>query len=181
MASLIKETLCVSFNGLSKAYRLAGFRSAWMVLSGDKSNATDYIEGLDMMVSMRLCANMPGQYAVQTSLGGYQSIKDLVLPTGRLYEQMEYAYQRLTAIEGVTCVKPKGAIYLFPKLNPERYLIKDDQQFILDFLQQQNCLLVQGSGFNLKTTDHVRIVTLAHKEQLDILFNRFEKFLQDNF
>ncbi len=181
MASLIKDTLCVSFNGLSKSYRLAGFRSAWLVLSGDKTNASDYIEGLDMMVSMRLCANMPGQYAVQTSLGGYQSIKDLVLPNGRLYDQMEYAYERLTAIEGITCVKPKGAIYLFPKLDPERYPIKNDQGFILAFLKQQNCLLVQGTGFNLKTHDHVRIVTLAHKDKLDILFNRFEKFLQENF
>ena len=181
MASLVKESLCVSFNGLSKSYRLAGFRSAWMVLSGDKANASDYIEGLDMMVSMRLCANMPGQYAVQTSLGGYQSINDLVLPKGRLYEQMKYAYDRLTAIDGITCVKPKGAIYLFPKLDSKRYPIKNDQDFVLDFLKQQNCLLVQGTGFNLKTTDHVRIVTLAHEEQLDILFNRFEKFLKNNF
>jgi alanine-synthesizing transaminase len=181
MASLVKNTLCITFNGLSKSYRLAGFRSGWMVLSGDKEGAQDYIEGLDIMTSMRLCANVPGQYAVQTSLGGYQSINDLVLPTGRLYEQIEYAYQRVTSIEGITCVKPKGAIYLFPKLDPERYPIKNDQDFILKFLQAQHCLLVQGTGFNLPTTDHVRIVTLAHKEKMDILFDRLETFLKANF
>jgi len=181
MASLVKETLCITFNGLSKAYRLAGFRSAWMILSGERKHAASYIEGLDMMTSMRLCANAPGQYAVQTSLGGYQSIKDLVLPQGRLHEQIEYAHARVTAIEGITCVKPKGAIYLFPKLNPERYPIKNDEMFVLDFLQQEHCLLVQGTGFNLKTHDHLRIVTLAHKEQLDLLFTRLERFLQNNF
>lgn len=181
MASLVEHTLCVSFNGLSKAYRLAGFRSGWMVLSGDKLHAADYIEGLDMMVSMRLCANAPGQYAVQTSLGGYQSINDLVLPQGRLYEQIEYAYKRVIAIEGLSCVQPKGAIYLFPKLDSERYPIKDDEKFVLEFLNQQHCLLVQGTGFNLSSNDHFRVVTLGHLEQLDILFNRLEEFLHKNF
>jgi alanine-synthesizing transaminase len=181
MASLVKHTLCVTFNGLSKSYRLAGFRSAWMVLSGDKDSAKDYVEGLDIMTSMRLCANVPGQYAVQTALGGYQSIHDLVLPNGRLYEQIEYAYERVTSIEGITCVKPKGAIYLFPKLDHDRYPIDDDQDFILKFLEQQHCLLVQGTGFNLATPDHVRIVTLAHKEEIDILFDRLEEFLLKNF
>lgn len=181
MASLVKNTLCVSLNGLSKAYRLAGFRSAWMVLSGDTENATDYIEGLNMMVSMRLCANAPGQYAVQTSLGGYQSINDLVLPNGRLYEQIEYAYERVNNIEGLSCTRPQGAIYLFPKLDPERYPIDNDEEFILKFLDQQHCLLVQGTGFNLSSPDHFRVVTLGHIEQLKILFDRLEDFLNKNF
>lgn len=181
MASLVNNTLCISFNGLSKAYRLAGFRSGWFYLSGDKSNAKGYIEGLDMLASMRLCANAPGQYAVQTSLGGYQSIKDLVLPKGRLYEQLEYAYQRLTAIEGVSCVKPKGAMYLFPKLDPERYPIENDEEFVLSFLKEHHCLIVQGSGFNLPTHDHFRVVTLPHIDQLELLFDRLEEFLLKSF
>jgi len=181
MASLVKETLCITFNGLSKAYRLAGFRSGWLILSGNQNQSKDYIEGLMMMASMRLCANVPGQYAVQTSLGGYQSINDLVLPQGRMYEQMNYAYERVTAIEGVSCVKPKGALYIFPKFDYERYPIEDDEKFVLDFLKQHHCLVVQGSGFNLDSNNHIRVVTLPHIDQMAVLFDRLEEFLDKNF
>jgi len=181
MASLVKNSLCITFNGLSKSYRLAGFRSGWAIISGNKNSAKDYIEGLNIMSSMRLCANVPGQFAVQTSLGGYQSINDLVLPQGRMYEQMQYAHARATAIEGITCVKPQGALYIFPRLDPERYPIENDETFVLDFLKQQQCLVVQGTGFNLSSHDHIRIVTLPHIDQLALLFDRLEEFLAFRF
>ena len=149
IASLADDVLFVTFNGLSKNYRACGYRAGWMILSGEKKHASDFIEGLNMLASMRLCANVPGQLAIQTALGGYQSIDDLVAPEGRLCKQRDVAYELLTAIPGVTCVKPKAAMYLFPKLDPKIYPIEDDQQFILDLLLEEKVLLVQGTGFNL--------------------------------
>lgn len=178
MASLVKKTLCLSFNGLSKSYRLAGFRSGWMIVSGDKSHATNYIEGLGVLASMRLCANVPAQLAIQTALGGYQSINDLVLPTGRLGKQRDVAYETLSAIEGVSCVKPKGSIYMFPKLDPKVYPIKDDMQLVLELLRQEKILLVQGSGFNLNDMQHLRIVFLPRHEELKTILQRFGQFLE---
>ena len=166
IASLADDVLFVTFNGLSKNYRTCGYRAGWMVISGEKSHATDYIEGLNMLASMRLCANVPGQLAIQTALGGYQSIEDLVAPTGRLCKQRDLAYDMLTAIPGVTCVKPKAAMYLFPKLDPKMYPIKDDQQFILELLLEEKVLLVQGTGFNWKTPDHFRVVFLPNVDDL---------------
>ena len=148
LGTLTNDALCVTFNGLSKAYRLAGFRSGWMMLSGAKHRAQDYIEGLDILASMRLCANVPAQHAIQTCLGGYQSINDLVLPGGRLLEQRDLAYKLLNQIPGVSCTKPKGAIYMFPKLDAKKFKIDNDEKLVLDFLQQEKILLVQGSAFN---------------------------------
>lgn len=150
-----------------------------MVISGEKNHATDYIEGLNMLASMRLCANVPGQLAIQTALGGYQSIEDLVAPTGRLCKQRDLAYELLTAIPGVTCVKPKAAMYLFPKLDPEIYPIKDDQQFILDLLLEEKVLLVQGTGFNWKAPDHFRIVFLPNVDDLTEAMKRIARFLEN--
>jgi alanine-synthesizing transaminase len=179
LASLADDVLFVSFNGLSKNYRACGYRSGWMVISGDKSQATDYIEGLNMLASMRLCANVPGQLAIQTALGGYQSIDDLVAPTGRLCKQRDLAFEMLTAIPGVTCVKPKAAMYLFPKLDSKMYPIKDDQQFILDLLLEEKVLLVQGTGFNWKTPDHFRVVFLPNVDDLTEAINRIARFLKN--
>jgi len=179
LASLADDVLFVSFNGLSKNYRACGYRSGWMVISGDKSQATDYIEGLNMLASMRLCANVPGQLAIQTALGGYQSIDDLVAPTGRLCKQRDLAFDMLTAIPGVTCVKPKAAMYLFPKLDSKMYPIKDDQQFILDLLLEEKVLLVQGTGFNWKTPDHFRVVFLPNVDDLTEAINRIARFLKN--
>ena len=148
IASLADDVLFVTFNGLSKNYRACGYRSGWMVISGDKRHAQDYLEGLNILASMRLCANVPGQFAIQTALGGYQSINDLVAPGGRLARQRDLAYDLITAIPGVTCVKPKAALYLFPRLDPKRYPIEDDQQFVLELLEEEKVLVVQGSGFN---------------------------------
>ena len=178
MASLADDVLFVSFNGLSKNYRACGYRAGWMVISGDKDHAGDYIEGLNMLASMRLCANVPGQLAIQTALGGYQSIDDLVAPGGRLCKQRDLAYEMLTAIPGVTCVKPKAAMYLFPKLDPKIYPIKDDQQFILDLLLEEKVLLVQGTGFNWKTPDHFRVVFLPNVDDLTEAMKRIARFLE---
>ena len=179
MASLADDVLFVTFNGLSKNYRTCGYRAGWMVISGEKSHAGDYIEGLNMLASMRLCANVPGQLAIQTALGGYQSIDDLVAPTGRLCKQRDLAYELITAIPGVTCVKPKAAMYLFPKLDPSIYPIKDDQQFILDLLLEEKVLLVQGTGFNWKTPDHFRLVFLPNEDDLREAIKRIARFLEN--
>ena len=178
IATLAPDLLCITFNGLSKSYRVAGFRSGWLMVSGNKRIAKDYIEGLDMLASMRLCANVQAQFAIQTALGGYQSINDLIRPGGRLYEQRELAHKMLTAIPGVTCVKPSGALYLFPKLDPEMYPIQDDQAFILELLQAEKVLLVQGTGFNWPKPDHFRVVFLPHREELMEAINRLARFLE---
>jgi len=177
IASLADDVPVVTFNGLSKNYRSCGYRAGWLVVSGDKSRATDYIEGLNMLASMRLCANVPGQFAIQTALGGYQSINDLVAPTGRLCKQRDLAYDLLTAIPGVTCFKPKAALYLFPRLDPKLYPIKDDQQFIMDLLLQEKVLLVQGSGFNWAQPDHFRVVFLPNADDLTEAMVRIARFL----
>ena len=179
IASLADDVLFVTFNGLSKNYRTCGYRAGWMVISGEKSHATDYIEGLNMLASMRLCANVPGQFAIQTALGGYQSIEDLVAPTGRLCKQRDLAYDLLTAIPGVSCVKPKAAMYLFPKLDAKMYPIKDDQQFILELLLEEKVLLVQGTGFNWKTPDHFRVVFLPNVDDLSEAIKRIARFLEN--
>ena len=179
MASLAEDVLFVTFNGLSKNYRTCGYRAGWMVISGDKSHAADYIEGLNMLASMRLCANVPGQFAIQTALGGYQSIDDLVAPSGRLCKQRDLAYDMITAIPGVTCVKPKAAMYLFPKLDPIMYPITDDQQFILELLLEEKVLLVQGTGFNWKEHNHFRIVFLPNLDDLREAMKRIARFLEN--
>ena len=178
-ATLAHDLLCLSFNGLSKSYRLAGFRSGWMILTGKKEDSKDFVEGLDILASMRLCANVPAQFAIQTALGGYQSINDLVLPTGRLGAQRDVAYNKLIAIPGVSCVKPKGAIYMFPKLDEKMYPIVDDEKFILDLLLEQKMLLVQGSAFNLPTKNHLRIVFLPEQFVLGDAIDRLANFLED--
>lgn len=177
IASLAPDVLCLTMNGLSKNYRAAGFRVGWMIVSGEKKHAQDYIEGLNMLASMRLCANVQGQHAIQTALGGYQSIDDLVLPTGRLGRQRDLAWELLTAIPGVTCVKPQGALYLFPRLDPKIYPIADDQQFILELLQQEKVLLVQGTGFNWIAPDHFRVVFLPNTDDLIEAISRIARFL----
>jgi alanine-synthesizing transaminase len=166
-------------NGLSKTYRVAGFRSGWMVVSGARHRAADYIEGLDILASMRLCANVPGQHAIQTALGGYQSIREFIVPGGRLYEQRELAWSMLNAIDGVSCVKPLGALYLFPKLDTRRFNISNDDQFALDLLRQEKILVVQGTGFNWPEPDHFRIVFLPRVEELEHALGRLEHFLRD--
>lgn len=177
LSTLVKDTLCVTFNGLSKAYRLAGFRSGWMVLSGSKYRAKDYIEGLTILASMRLCANVPAQHAIQTCLGGYQSINDLVLPGGRLLEQRDITYQLLNEIPGVSCTKPKGAIYMFPKLDTKKFSIENDESLVLDFLQQEKILLVQGTAFNWSKPDHLRVVFLPRVDDMQDALTRFGEFL----
>ncbi|MDV5169504.1 pyridoxal phosphate-dependent aminotransferase [Photobacterium rosenbergii] len=177
IAPLAEDVFCVTFNGLSKSYRVCGFRAGWMVLSGPKHLAKSYIEGLEMLSSMRLCANVPMQHAIQTALGGYQSINELILPGGRLLEQRDKAYDLLTSIPGVSCVKPKGALYLFPKLDQKKFNIIDDQRFALDFLQQEKVLVVHGTGFNWKQPDHFRIVTLPRVDDLEMAISRLERFL----
>ena len=178
IASLAEDVLCLTFNGLSKNYRACGYRAGWVAVSGEKSHAQDYIEGLTILASMRLCANVPAQYAIQTALGGYQSIDDLVLPTGRLGKQRDLAFELLTAIPGVSCVKPRAALYLFPRLDPKCYPIADDQQFVLDFLLEEKVLLVQGTGFNWPHPDHLRIVFLPHEDDLNDAIGRFAHFLE---
>ena len=177
VAALAGEQLCVSFNGLSKAYRIAGYRSGWMAITGNKSRAADYIEGLDMLASMRLCANHQAQYAIQTALGGYQSINDLTRPGGRLYEQRNIAWQMLNDIPGVNCVKPEGAMYCFPRLDPNIYPIEDDEKLMLDFLKAEKVLLVQGTGFNWPTPDHFRVVFLPAENELREAMTRLSRFL----
>jgi alanine-synthesizing transaminase len=177
IASLADDVLFVTFNGLSKNYRSCGYRAGWMTVSGDKRNGRDYIEGLTMLASMRLCSNTPGQLAIQTALGGYQSINDLVAPTGRLARQRDLAHQMLTSIPGVTCVKPKAALYCFPRLDPKLYPIENDQAFIGELLEQEKVLLVQGTGFNWPKPDHFRVVFLPNVDDLTEAFGRIEKFL----
>jgi len=177
VARIAPDVLCLSFNGLSKTYRLAGFRSGWMYISGPRDKARSYIQGLDILASMRLCANVPAQHAIQTALGGYQSINDLIVPGGRLYEQREVAWEQLCQIPGVTCVKPKGAIYMFPRLDPERYPIKDDEQLVLDFLIHKKILLVQGSGFNHADKQHLRVVFLPYVDELKYAMQQLGDFL----
>jgi alanine-synthesizing transaminase len=178
LASLVTDSLCLTFNGLSKTYRLAGFRSGWMLITGTKERAGSYIEGLEMLASMRLCANAPAMLAVQTALGGRQSIEDLILPGGRLLAQRDVAYRLITEIPGVSCVMPKSAMYLFPKLDPEIYPVADDEQLMLDLLKEERILMVQGSAFNLDSKQHFRIVFLPDQEQLTESIARFAKFLE---
>ncbi len=177
IASLAEDVLFVTFNGLSKNYRSCGYRAGWMVVSGAKHGARDYIEGLNMLASMRLCANTPGQLAIQTALGGYQSIQDLVAPTGRLCRQRDLAYQLLSEIPGVSVVKPKAALYMFPRLDPEMYPITDDQQFAYDLLAQEKVLVVQGTGFNYPTPDHFRLVFLPNTDDLTEAVGRIAHYL----
>jgi alanine-synthesizing transaminase len=178
IASLAEDLLFLTFNGLSKNYRSCGYRAGWMVVSGEKRHAGDYIEGLNMLASMRLCSNTPGQLAIQTALGGYQSIDDLVAPGGRLARQRDLAYSLLTAIPGVTCVKPKAALYLFPRLDPKLYPIADDQQFAYELLAEQKVLIVQGTGFNWPEPDHLRVVFLPNSDDLTEAIGRIAAFLE---
>jgi alanine-synthesizing transaminase len=178
IASLADDVLFLTLNGLSKNYRSCGYRAGWMVVSGEKKHAKDYIEGLNMLASMRLCSNAPGQFAIQTALGGYQSINDLVGPGGRLLKQRDLAHKLLTDIPGVTCVKPKAALYMFPKLDPKMYPIKDDQEFIHELLTEQRVLLVQGTGFNWINPDHFRVVFLPNTDDLTEAFGRIANFLE---
>jgi alanine-synthesizing transaminase len=177
IGSLADDVLIITFNGLSKNYRTCGYRSGWLVVSGDKRHAKDYLEGLNMLASMRLCSNVPGQYAIQTALGGYQSINDLVAPSGRLTRQRDLAHELLPLIPGVSCVKPKAAMYLFPRLDPKLYPIHDDQKFILNLLEEERVLVVQGSGFNWPHPDHIRVVFLPHEEDLTEAISRMSRFL----
>ena len=177
MASLSDDVFCISLGGLSKNYRACGYRAGWMILSGEREHAKDYIEGLNIVTSMRLCANVPAQYAIQTALGGNQSIAQLVAADGRLTRQRDLAWQRLTAIPGVSCVKPQGALYLFPKFDLAVYPIEDDQQFITELLEQEKVLLVQGTGFNWPKHDHVRVVFLPHADEMNDALDRIERFL----
>jgi len=179
IASLSTDVLTLTFNSLSKSYRSCGYRAGWLVVSGDKKSATDYIEGLNMLSNMRLCANVPGQWAIQTALGGYQSINDLVCEGGRLRKQRDLAHELITAIPGVSCVKPQAALYMFPRLDPKVYPIADDQQFFLEVLQETKVMLVQGTGFNWADTDHFRIVFLPHEDDLREAIGRIAKFLEN--
>ncbi|MEP6823284.1 MAG: pyridoxal phosphate-dependent aminotransferase [Ramlibacter sp.] len=177
IASLSTDVLTLTFNSLSKSYRSCGYRAGWMIVSGDKRPAADYIEGLNMLTNMRLCANVPGQWAIQTALGGYQSINDLVREGGRLRRQRDLAYELITAIPGVSCVKPSAALYMFPRLDPKVYPIQDDRQFFLELLQETRVMLVQGTGFNWATPDHFRIVFLPHEDDLREAIGRIARFL----
>ncbi len=177
-AELADDVLCLTFNGLSKVYRLAGFRAGWMVMTGPKHRARDLMEGFTMLANMRLCSNVPAQMAIQTSLGGYQTIYDLTAPGGRMYEQRNLAYDMLTSIPGISCVKPKGALYLFPKIDTRRFNISNDEQFVLDFLRQEKILTVHGRGFNWPEVDHFRVVFLPNRELLAEAMEKLERFLR---
>jgi alanine-synthesizing transaminase len=177
-AALAPDLLCLTFNGLSKAYRVAGFRSGWLAISGAKEHAGNYIDGLHILATLRLCPNVPSQYAIPAALGGYQSINDLVLPGGRLREQRDAAWSMLNAIPGVSCVKPKGALYAFPRLDPDVYPITDDQRFVLDLVRAKKLLVVHGTGFNWPRPDHFRVVTLPSVEDLSDAIGRLGEFLQ---
>lgn len=179
IASLSTDVLTVTFNSLSKSYRSCGYRAGWMVVSGPKKQAQDYIEGLNMLANMKLCSNVPGQWAIQTALGGYQSINDLTCEGGRLRRQRDLAYELITAIPGVSCVKPSAALYMFPRLDPKVYPIKDDRQFFLELLKETKVMLVQGTGFNWPEPDHFRIVFLPHEEDLREAIGRIAKFLEN--
>ncbi|MGN6610375.1 MAG: pyridoxal phosphate-dependent aminotransferase, partial [Angustibacter sp.] len=176
-AAIAPDVLCLTFNGLSKAYRLAGFRSGWLVVSGPTSEARSYIEGLTILANMRLCANVPAQHAIATALGGRHGLDELVLPGGRLREQRDTALRLLAEIPGVSCTEPDGALYLVPRLDPEVYDVKDDQQLVLELLREQHLLLVQGTGFNWPDPDHLRIVTLPHVDDLTEAIGRLGEFL----
>lgn len=178
LAALSEDVLTISFNSLSKNYRACGYRAGWMIVSGDKRNAKDYIEGLDILASMRLCANVPAQWGIQTALGGYQSIDDLVAEGGRMRRQRDLAYELITAIPGVTCVKPQASLYMFPRLDPKLYPITDDQEFIAELLVTEKVLLVQGSGFNWPHPDHFRLVFLPHEDELREAVARIARFLE---
>ncbi|MDO8718451.1 MAG: pyridoxal phosphate-dependent aminotransferase [Polaromonas sp.] len=178
LASLSQDVLTLTFNSLSKSYRSCGYRAGWMVVSGDKRPARDYIEGLNMLSNMRLCSNVPGQWAIQTALGGHQSINELVGEGGRLRRQRDLAYELITAIPGVSCVKPSAALYMFPRLDPKIYPITDDRQFFLELLEETRVMLVQGTGFNWATPDHFRIVFLPHENDLREAIARIAKFLE---
>jgi alanine-synthesizing transaminase len=179
MGSLVTDTLCVSYGGLSKNYRSAGFRGGWMILSGAKQKAKSYMEGLLLLASLRLCANVPTQYAIQTALGGYQSIHELTMPTGRLYKQINLVYDRLVSIPGVTCVKPKGSLYVFPKIDLKKFGLKNDEQFVYDLLSEQKVLVVAGTGFNYKSDNHFRIVILPTLDELNQAMDKIEFFLEN--
>ena len=178
-ASLADDVLVLTYNGLSKAYRVAGFRAGWLVISGDKEHAKDYIEGIELLASMRLCSNVPGQHAIQTALGGYQSINELIVPGGRLYEQRNLAHEMLSAIPGISCVKPKGAMYLFARMDQSMYNITDDEKMVLDLLKQEKILIVHGSAFNWPNTDHFRVVFLPHVDVLEKALKSIEKFFRN--
>ena len=177
LASLAPDVFCLNFNGLSKAYRVAGFRSGWLALSGPKHHARSFIQGLNILANMRLCANVPAQHAIATALGGYQSITELILPGGRLLAQRNLAWELINSIPGVTCTKPGGALYLFPRLDPEVHEIHDDERFALDLVRQAKILVVQGTGFNWPRPDHFRIVTLPHVQELEEAIGRIGNFL----
>ncbi len=177
MASLADDLLCLTFNGLSKNYRAAGYRAGWLIVSGAKHRAPDYIEGLNMLSSMRLCSNVPAQLGIQTALGGYQSINDLVAPGGRLREQRDISYELLTSLPGVSCVKPRGALYLFPRLDPQRYPVVNDEKFVLDLLRQEKILIVQGTAFHIDDTQHFRIVFLPRTDELESAIGKLGHFL----
>jgi len=179
MATLSDKVFFITFNGLSKSHRIAGFRAGWMVLSGNKAIAKDYIEGLNILSSMRLCSNVPAQFAIQTALGGYQSLTELLVPGGRLREQRDICYEMLNNVPGITCTKPQGAFYMFPKIDTKKFKITNDYQFVLDFLREKKVLLVQGTGFNWPEPDHFRIVFLPHVFKLETAISRLEDFLVD--
>ena len=179
LASLCDDLFIVTFNGLSKSYRLAGFRSGWMILSGPKDLASSYIEGLDILSNMRLCANVPAQYAIQTALGGYQSVRELILPGGRLARQRDAAWEMLNAIPGVSCVKPSGAIYLFPALDPDHFTVSSDLDFVLDVLVREKILLVQGTAFNIADSRHFRLVFLPREDEMDAAIAAIARVLDD--
>lgn len=177
IAALAPDLLTITFNGLSKAYRVAGFRQGWMILNGPKKHAKGYIEGLDMLASMRLCANVPMQHAIQTALGGYQSINEFILPGGRLLEQRNKAYELLNQIPGISCTKPMGALYMFPKIDIKKFNMYDDEKMVFDLLAQEKVLLVHGRGFNWHSPDHFRIVTLPYVHQIEEALGKFARFL----
>jgi alanine-synthesizing transaminase len=178
-ASVADDTLFLTFGGLSKNYRAAGFRAGWMIVSGEKAKAQGYIDGLNVLSSMRLCSNVMAQLGIQTALGGYQSINELILPNGRLRKQRDYCYEKLNSIEGISCTKPKGAFYMFPKIDAAKFKVKDDQTLVLDLLKQQKVLVVHGTGFNWKQPDHFRIVFLPNLEELDFALNKIELFFNE--
>jgi alanine-synthesizing transaminase len=177
IASLADDLLFLTLNGLSKTYRVAGFRSGWMTISGAKGRASSYVEALRMLASMRLCANVPAQHAIQSSLGGYQSISEFITPGGRLYEQRQVAYDMINAIDGLSCMKPAGALYLFPKIDVSKFNIVNDEQFVLDFLRTEQILVVQGTGFNWPEPDHFRLVFLPRVRDLKLALGKLERFL----
>ena len=177
-ASLAEDLLCITFNGLSKNYRLAGFRSGWMIISGAKHKARDYIQGLELLASMRMCASVPSMFAIQTALGGYQSINDLVAEGGRLRIQRDIAYKMLNEIPGISCVKPQGALYCFPKMDVKKFNIHNDEKMVMDLLEQQKILIVHGTGFNWPDNDHFRVVFLPRPEDLTLALSKMRTFFE---